>query len=180
MGRLYLGKFCLTLAFSVSLVVAALGLGSQASASPLWCEEDPTFVVNGTLLDVTTTFLSYYAGSVRGAVAFELLVPSNVTAAVVSLPGAVPVTGKITPSLPPTQGLWGVPVVVKVTVSAYADFATSTRVTGTFSGLATTVQGRSNTTTYVSYTLVGANVPTFQLTQNVLPQTIEVPLGIGL
>src|ERR671936_2040615 len=108
MGR----RFVLACVFAVALVLSSLVQGKYVSAGPQWCEEDPTFLVNGALLDVTTTFASDYAATVKGPVAFELLVPSNVTAAVVSVPGTVPLTAKVTRSLPPYWGLLAIPVVV--------------------------------------------------------------------
>lgn len=155
MGRLVLGRFPRSLAFCLALTVSTLTFGGGASASPQWCEEDPTFVVNGAIVDVSTTFAYVYASSLNGPVQFELLVPANAVAAVVSLPGTVPMTAKITRSLPATLGLLGVPVVVKVTVPATATFGTSTRVTGTYLWLSSTVKGTSNVTTKVSYTLIG-------------------------
>ena len=143
------------LAFAIALGVSTLVLSGNASAGPEWCEEDPVFVVNGALLDVTTTFSADYVSSLKGPVQFELLVPSNATAAVVALPGTVPSTAKITRSLPASWGVLAVPVVVKVTVPAAASFATSTTVTGTYVWLSSTVEGRSNVTTNVKYTLLG-------------------------
>ena len=155
MGRRVSGRFLRSFAFSAALTVSSLTLGGGASASPQWCEEDPTFVVNGAIVDVSTTFAYSYASSVKGSVQFELLVPANAVAAVVSLPGTVPVTAKITRSLPASWGLLAVPVVVKVTVPASASFDTSTHVTGTYLWLSSTVKGKSNVTTKVSYTLIG-------------------------
>ncbi len=73
-----------------------------------------------------------------------------------SLPGAVPMTAKISHSLPATGLLsLGVPVIVKVTVNASASFETKTKVTGTYLLLSSTAYGKSNVTTQVSYTLIG-------------------------
>ncbi|HEV8468326.1 MAG TPA: hypothetical protein VGR46_01860 [Candidatus Limnocylindria bacterium] len=144
------------LSFSVCLVISTLALGAGATASPQWCEEDPVFVVNGALLDVSTVFPAEYISTVKGPVAFELLVPSNAVAAVVALPGDIPMTAKITRSLP-ADGLLslGVPVVVKVTVTASRSFETKTKVTGTYLWLSSTAYGKSNVTTFVRYTLIG-------------------------
>jgi hypothetical protein len=156
MGRLVPGKVCVSFAFSLALVISTLALGGGASASPQWCEEDPVFVVNGALLDVTTQFPGAYAWSVKEPVAFELLVPSNAIAAVVALPGDLPMTAKITKSLPATGLLsLGVPVVVKVTVKASTSFDTKTKVSGTYLWLSSTAYGKSNVTTQVKYTLIG-------------------------
>jgi len=156
MGRLLSGRLFSALSFSICLVISTLALGARASASPQWCEEDPVFVVNGSLLDVSTVFPAEYTSAVKGPVAFELLVPSNAVAAVVALPGDIPMTAKITRSLP-AGGLLslGVPVVVKVTVTASKSFDTKTKVTGTYLWLSSTVDGKSNVTTFVRYTLIG-------------------------
>ncbi len=155
MGRLprfAFGKLAFTVAFGLSTLV----LGLDADAGVQWCEEDPVFTVNGALLDVTTAFPAGYASTIKGAVAFELLVPSNAVAAVVSLPGAVPMTAKISHTLPATGLLsLGVPVIVKVTVKASASFDTKTSVSGTYLWLSSTAYGKSNVTTQVSYTLIG-------------------------
>src|SRR5256885_6366833 len=119
------GRFLSGVAFSIAFVVSSVLLGAGASASPQWCEEDPTFVVNGALVDVSTTFAYEYAASVKGPVEFELLVPSNVVAAVVSLPGTVPVSAKIIRSLS-APGRIFVPAVDKVTRFATLRFPTVT------------------------------------------------------
>ena len=155
MGRLpahAFGKLVFTLAFALS----TLSLGSESAAGVQWCEEDPVFMVNGALVDVTTAFPAGYIDNVKEPVAFELLVPSNAVAAVVSLPGDVPMTAKISNVLPATGLLsLGVPVVVKVTVKANASFDTKTKVTGTYLWLSSSTYGKSNVTTQVMYTLIG-------------------------
>lgn len=155
MGRLRrfaFGKLAFTLAFGLSTLV----LGLDADAGVQWCEEDPVFMVNGALIDVTTAFPADHTGEVQGTVDFEVLVPSNATAAVVSLPAAVPTTAKISRVLPATGLLhFGVPVIVKVTVQATSSFETRTKVTGSYRWLSSTAYGKSNVTTQVSYTLIG-------------------------
>lgn len=155
MGRLpsfSLGKFAFAIAFCLSTFVS----GIDADAGVQWCEEDPVFIVNGALIDVTTAFPANYIHTINAPVAFELLVPSNAVAAVVSLPAAVPMTAKISKVLP-ADGFWslGVPVVVRVTVRATHSFETRTKITGTHRWLSSTVYGKSNTTTQVRYTLIG-------------------------
>ena len=146
------GKVAFTLAFSFSTLV--LGLGADAGVQ--WCESDPVFLVNGALVDVTTGFPANYIGTLKGAVAYEVLVPSNAIALVVSLPANVPTTAKISRVLPATGLLsLGVPVIVKVTINATASFQTKTQVTGTFLWLSSTAYGKSNVTTQVKYTLIG-------------------------
>jgi hypothetical protein len=150
--RFALGKFVFATAFFLSTIV----VGLDAEAGQHWCEDDPVFMVNGALLDVTTAFPASYIGTIKEPIAFELLVPSNAIAAVVSLPGAVPMTAKISKVLPATGFLsLGVPVVVKVTVKATHSFETKTKVTGTYLWLSSTVYGKSNVTTQVRYTLIG-------------------------
>ena len=155
MGRLRsfaFGKFVFAVAFSFSTLV----MGLDANAGVQWCEEDPVFLVNGALLDITTAFPALYQDTIKEPVAIELLVPTNAVATVVSLPGAVPMTAKISKALPATGLLsLGVPVVVKVTVKASASFDTKTKVTGTYLWLSSTAYGKSNVTTQVSYTLIG-------------------------
>jgi ribosomal protein L11 len=83
-------------------------------------------------------------------------VPSNAIATVVSLPGQVPMTAKVSKVLPATGVLsLGVPVIVKVTVKASKSFETQTKVTGTYLWLSSTAYGKSNVTTQVGYTLIG-------------------------
>src|SRR5438270_3517794 len=155
MGRFRTSAFS-RLAFTVAFAFSSLVLGIGADAGVEWCEEDPVFLVNGALVDVTTAFPAEYLSAIKEPVAFELLVPSNAIAAVVALPGSVPMTAKITRSLP-ANGLLslGVPVVVKVTVKASASFDTKTTVTGTYLWLSSTAYGKSNVTTQVKYTLIG-------------------------
>lgn len=164
-----------SLLFGSCLVIATLAMGARAMAGPEWCEEDPIFLVNGALIDVTTGFPSDYVSSIEN-ITFELLVPSNATASVVSIPGNVPITALVTPSLPEYNGIGQVPVVVKVTVTSPETFQTSTRITGTYFesvtatvslGVTTTqvqvvtdgglenVAGESNVTTQVGYRLLG-------------------------
>ena len=155
MGRLR-GSLFGRLGFSLAFAFSTLVLGIGADAGVQWCESDPVFVVNGALVDVTTGFPAAYTSSLKGAVAYEVLVPSNAIAAVVSLPASVPTTAKISKVLPATGLLsLGVPVIVKVTINASASFQTKTQVTGTYLWLSSTAYGRSNVTTQVKYTLIG-------------------------
>jgi hypothetical protein len=155
MGRLRRFAFA-KLTFTLAFVLSTLVLGLDANAGVQWCESDPVFIVNGAVVDVTTGFPADYTGTLKGAVAYELLVPSNAIAAVVSLPANVPTTAKISRVLPATGLLsLGVPVVVKVTINATASFQTRTQVTGTYLWLSSTAYGKSNVTTQVKYTLIG-------------------------
>jgi hypothetical protein len=143
----------LSYALVLALVVTVLS-GSKADAGFEWCSEDPTFVVNGNVIDVTAMFSAQYRDSVRGPVIVELLVPKNAIAAVLTLPGTVPVEGRVSRTLPRWWGLVGLPVVVRVTVNATEDFPVYTRVTGTGLFLTTSVQGQSNQVTTASYRLL--------------------------
>jgi hypothetical protein len=155
MGRLLTSAFS-RLAFTLAFAFSTLVLGLGADAGVQWCESDPVFMVNGALVDVTTGFPASYTSSIKGAVAYEVLVPSNVIATVVSLPASVPTTAKISRVLPATGLLHvGVPVIVRVTINATASFQTRTQVTGTYLWLSSTAYGKSNVTTQVSYTLIG-------------------------
>jgi hypothetical protein len=155
MGRFRTSAFS-RLAFTLAFAFSTLVLGVGADAGVQWCESDPVFLVNGALVDVTTGFPASYTSTLKGAVDYELLVPSNAIATVVSLPATVPTTAKISRVLPATGLLsLGVPVVVKVTIRATASFDTKTQVTGTFLWLSSTAYGKSNVTTQVKYTLIG-------------------------
>jgi hypothetical protein len=155
MGRLRTYLFAKVL-FTVAFLFSTLALGSGAEAGVQWCESDPLFLVNGSIVDVTTAFPAGYTAALKGPVAIELLVPSNSIALVLSLPTNVPMTAKISKVLPKTGLLsLGVPVVVKVTIKASASFDTKTKITGTYLWLSSTVWGKSNVTTQVKYTLIG-------------------------
>src|SRR5437867_11617767 len=102
MGRLRTSAFS-RLAFALAFAFSTLVLGVGADAGVQWCESDPVFLVNGALVDVTTGFPATYTSTLKGAVAYELLVPSNAIALVVSLPANVPTTAKISRVLPATE-----------------------------------------------------------------------------
>jgi hypothetical protein len=140
--------------FSVFALLVTMLSAGKADAGVEWCSEDPTFLVNGNLVDVTTLFPAKYVNQIKGPVVFELLVPSNTIAAVVSLPGRVPLVGKVSKTLPRWWGLVGLPVIVRVTLNATAQFETRTRVTGTGLFLTSNVNGQSNQVTTASYRLL--------------------------
>jgi hypothetical protein len=140
--------------FVFALLISQMSAG-KADAGVEWCSEDPVFIVNGNIIDVTTSFPAKYIKNVKGPVVFELLVPENtILAAVVTVSGRVPLEGKVTKSLPKWQGLLGFPVVVRVTLNATASFETQTRVTGSGLFLTTNVKGKSNQVTTASYKLL--------------------------
>lgn len=155
MGRLRsfaLGRLVFTVAFGLSTLV----MGLDANAGVQWCESDPLFLVNGSIVDVTTAFPAGYKDAIKDPIAIELLVPTDAIAVVLSLPTEIPMTAKISRVLP-SGGLLslGVPVIVKVTYKASASFDTRTKITGTYLWLSSTVYGKSNVTTQVKYTLIG-------------------------
>jgi hypothetical protein len=140
--------------FVFALLMGTIPAG-RADAGVEWCSEDPVFIVNGNIVDVTTSFPAKYVNSITGPVLFELLVPENSIAAVVTISGRVPLQGKVTKSLPRWWGLLGLPVVVRVTLNASQSFDTVTRVTGTgMLFLTTTVNGKSNQVTVANYKLL--------------------------
>ena len=139
--------------FVFALLVTTMSAG-KADAGVEWCSEDPTFVVNGNIIDLSTTFLAQYKSQIKPPVVVELLVPSNAIAAVLTLPGSVPVVGKVTKSLPRWWGLLNMPVVARVTVNATGSFDHYTRAIGTGLWLTTTVTGKSNTTTTKTFYLL--------------------------
>lgn len=141
--------YCLVFALLISMMSAG-----KADAGVEWCSEDPLFIVNGNLVDVTTSFPAKYIDSIKGPVVFELHVPENAIAAVVTISGRVPLEGKVVRSLPRWSGLLGLPVVVRVTLKATSSFETRTQVTGTGLFLTNTVYGKSNQVTVASYHLL--------------------------
>jgi hypothetical protein len=139
--------------FVFALLVTTMSAG-KADAGVEWCSEDPTFVVNGNIIDLNTRFLAEYKSQIKPPVVVELLVPSNAIAAVLTLPGSVPVVGKVTKSLPRWWGLLNMPVVARVTVNATGSFDHYTRAIGTGLWLTTTVTGKTNTTTTKTFYLL--------------------------
>jgi len=134
------------------LLATTLVLGNSAAGGSQWCEEDPEFIVNGSVVDVST-FFSADASTVN-SVSFELLVPSNATAYAVSLPGTVAPTATISKVLPRYYGTGWMPVIVLVQVSASTSFDTTTTITGTQGRLASAVYGRSNSSTRVQFAML--------------------------
>ena len=143
----------ISLVFTFVLVVSMLSAG-KADAGFEWCSEDPTFIVNGNIIDLNTRFLAKYKDLVKPPVVVELLVPSNAIAAGVTLPGSVPVVGKVTKSLPKWWGLLNMPVVARVTVNATGSFEHYTRAIGTGLWLTTEVEGKTNQVTTKTFYLL--------------------------
>jgi len=142
-------------AAAIALVLTMLASGASAWAGPQWCEEDPEFLVNGALVDVTTVFPGYYASSISGSVHFDLQVPSNVTAVVLSLPGTVPVTASISRTLPAYYGLLSVPVVLTVSMRSSQSFSHYTHVTGLAGSLINGWYGNSSWPTRHKFYMYG-------------------------
>ena len=137
-------------------LVASLWLSSSAAwAGPQWCEEDPEFIVNGALVDVTTLFPGSYAQYVNGPVNFNVQVPSNATAAAVKLPGTIPVTATISRTLPAYYGLLNVPVVVTVSMNSSVSFPTTTSITGLGGTIVNFAYGSSTYPTLVKFYMYG-------------------------
>ena len=143
----------LTYVFVFALLVTTMSAG-KAEAGVEWCSEDPTFVVNGNVIDLNTTFLAEYKSLVKPPVVVELLVPENAVAAVLTLPGSVPVVGKVTKSLPRWWGLLNMPVVARVTVNATGSFDHYTRAIGTGLWLTGEVTGKTNQSTTKTFYLL--------------------------
>ncbi|HEV8670161.1 MAG TPA: hypothetical protein VGS01_05430 [Candidatus Limnocylindria bacterium] len=139
--------------FVFALLISTLSAGT-ADAGVEWCSEDPTFVVNGNIIDLNTQFLAKYKSLVKPPVVVELLVPSNAVAAVLTLPGSVPVVGKVTNSLPRWWGLLNMPVVARVTVNATGSFDHYTRAIGSGLWLTSTVTGKTNQVTSTTFYLL--------------------------
>jgi hypothetical protein len=139
--------------FVFALLVTTMSAG-KADAGVEWCSEDPTFVVNGNVIDLNTKFLAKYKDQIKPPVVVELLVPSNAIAAVLTLPGSVPVVGKVTKSLPRWWGLLNMPVVARVTVNAAGSFDHYTTALGTGLWLTATVTGTTNQVTTKTFYLL--------------------------
>jgi hypothetical protein len=129
--------------FVFVLLVSMLSAG-KADAGFEWCSEDPVFVVNGNVVDITTRFLARYKNQIKPPVVIELLVPKNAIAAVLTVSGSVPVEGKVTKSLPYWSGLTNMEVVARVTVNATKSFEHYSRATGTGGWLTTEWKGYTN------------------------------------
>ena len=144
---------------ALAFVVSSFAMQGSAHAGPQWCEEDPVFLVNGALVDITTTFEYKYIDKIKGTVHFDLQVPENAVAVVVSLPGTVPVSASIRRTLPRSWSLLSVPVVLTVTMDASgSSFPTYTRVTGTWSKLLATFQGDSKYPVKKNFSLIGVGL----------------------
>jgi hypothetical protein len=130
----------MTLAF----VVSSFAMQQQAVAGVQWCEEDPVFLVNGSVVDITTKFEAKYVRKIRGSVHFDLQIPANAIGVVVTLPADPPATASIRRTLPTSRSLLAIPVVLTVTMDASgASFPTYTRVLGTGAKVLTTFEGDS-------------------------------------
>jgi len=140
---------------ALALLVCTLTFGSTAWAGPQWCEEDPVFLVNGAIVDVSTQFSGAYASSISGSVHYDLQVPSNVLAVVVSLPGTVPVTASISRTLPAYWGLLRIPVVVTVSMKSSQTFTHYTTVTGLAGSVFNSVYGTSTYPTKAKFYMYG-------------------------
>jgi len=139
--------------FVFALLISMMSAG-KADAGFEWCSEDPTFIVNGNIIDLNTRFLAQYKSQIKPPVVVELLVPSNAIAAVLTLPGSVPVVGKVTKSLPRWWGILNMPVVARVTVSATGSFDHYTTAIGTGLWLTATVTGKTNQVTSTTFYLL--------------------------
>jgi hypothetical protein len=142
----------------VACLVSMSLLATTAWAGPQWCEEDPEFIVNGSIVDVTTLFPAKYATAVNGSVHFDMQVPSNAVAAVLALPGTVPVTASIRYTLPAYYGIGAIPVVVTVSMDATKKFDTYTQVTGLQGLLVSWVDGTSAQATKIKFSMYGTSL----------------------
>ncbi len=143
------------LLLSATLLLSSTVLSGAAWAGPVWCEEDPEFIVNGAAVDVTTFIPASYASTITGSVNFDLQVPSNVVAAAVSLPGYVPVTATVSRTLAPYSGIGQIPVVVTVTMNTSERFDTYTQITGMGGTLVNWQWGSSKDPTKAKFYMYG-------------------------
>ena len=138
-----------TLRSVLFILVALIATGAVAHAETEWCAEDPVLVIDGRVVDITTTFDRAYLGTIRDAILFEVEVPENVmSVAAIGVSTFVPHEIQISRTLPAWDGLGSLPVVARVTVRADASFDTFTRITGG-QDLSELVPGLSNRPTRV-------------------------------
>ena len=145
----------MTLAFLLS----SFATGQQAMAGTQWCEEDPVFLVNGSVMDVTTVFDKAHASRIKGTVHFDLQIPANAVAVALALPGDVPVSASIRRTLPANWSLLTVPVLLTVTMdTSGASFTTYTKVTGTAGRIFTSFSGDSKWGTKAKFNMYGVGL----------------------
>ena len=139
----------------VSLVTAVL-LSLTLSSSPAlagvsWCEDDPVFLLNGGLVDLTTGVPAGAADSVRSIV-YDVRVPSNTLFnAVIVVPSQFPTKATVSATLPAWTGRGEMPVVAYVTVKATKSFEIYTRAVAGNTTLIWNTPGRSNVTTTMKF-----------------------------
>jgi hypothetical protein len=139
--------FVLSVVFVVCSLVGRTGV---AHAETEWCAEDPVLIVDGRVVDITTSFDRAYLPSIRAPMLFDIQIPVNVVSAVaVGVSIDVPFDVRIAKTLPAWDGIGSMPIVARVTVYANASFDTFTRITGV-TGVSDLVPGRSNSPTKVS------------------------------
>jgi hypothetical protein len=144
---------------ALAFVVSSFAMQGQADAGVQWCEEDPVFLVNGALVDITTKFEAKYVSKIKGAVHFDLQVPANAIGVVVSLPANPPATASIRRTLPANWSLLSVPVVLTVSMDASGpSFPTYTRVMGTWKKVLGTFEGDSKRPMKKNFLLIGVGL----------------------
>jgi hypothetical protein len=144
---------------SLAFLVSVFAQQSQAFAGAQWCSEDPVFLVNGSIVDITTVFDAKHMSKVKGAVNFDLQIPSNAVAVALSLPGDVPVTASIRRTLPANWSLLTVPVVLTVTMDTSGQsFETYTKVTGTAGKIFTSFSGDAKWGTKANFKMYGVGL----------------------
>lgn len=140
-------------------VVSSFAMQQEAFAGVQWCEEDPVFLVNGGLVDITTTFEAQYVSKIKGSVHFDLQIPANAIGVVLSLPANPPATASIRRTLPANWSLLTTPVVLTVTMdTSGASFPTYTRVLGTGAKLLTTFEGDSKYPMQQKFKMLGVGL----------------------
>lgn len=144
---------------ALAFVVSSFAMQGQAFAGAQWCSEDPVFLVNGSVVDISTYFDKQYMSKIKGAVNFDLQIPSNAVAVALSLPGDVPVTASIRRTLPANWSLLTVPVVLTVTMDTSGQsFATYTKVTGTAGQVFTSFSGDAKWGTKAKFNMYGVGL----------------------
>ena len=144
---------------ALAFVVSSFAMQQEAFAGVQWCEEDPVFLVNGGLVDITTKFEAKYVSKIKGSIHFDLQIPANAVGLVLSLPANPPATASVRRTLPANWSLLTTPVVLTVTMDASGEsFPTYTRVLGTGARLLTTFTGDSRWPMKQNFKMLGVGL----------------------
>ncbi len=132
---------------------ASAALGTSAVASPEWCQNDPVLVVEGRQVHIVTAIAWSDVGKVTGPLSYEISLPANVHASVAT-PNGPALQSSVT--IVRTTEEWsggGIPVTVRLTVSATEAFPTTVTVSGPGLDTTLTTQKSSSEPATIQFTL---------------------------